>query len=299
MSSTAVELIAASTAPGAPRRGQSTLRRALRQRRTQIGLAITCCVLFVAIFGPFFAPHEPSAIVGIPAQGPSGRFPLGTDALGRDVLSRVLAGGRSVVWTAFAAAGLGVSIGAALGMIAGYSRSWLDDALMRTMDVVLAFPQVILVLLFVSMLGTKLWLIVVLIAASWVPQVARVARGVSSEVVDREYVEASEVIGLPRRHILLREVLPNVVSPLAVEFGLRLTWSIALVAAISFLGFGIQPPNADWGLMISENREALTLQPWPMIIPALGIALFAIGTNFVSDGLARAVARTDVRSTVR
>lgn len=296
MSAATVEL-AAPTA--APHRGQSTLRRTLRQRRTQIGLAITFCILLVAIFGPFFAPHEPSAIVGIPAQGPSGQFPLGTDALGRDALSRVLAGGRTVVWTAFAAAGLGVTIGAALGMIAGYSRSWLDDALMRTMDVVLAFPQVILVLLFVSMLGTKLWLIVVLIAASWVPQVARVARGVTSEVVDREYVEASEVIGLPRRHILFREVLPNVVTPLAVEFGLRLTWSIALVAAISFLGFGIQPPNADWGLMISENREAVTLQPWPMIVPALGIALFAIGTNFISDGLARAVARTDSRSAVK
>lgn len=286
-------------AGAAPRRGRSTLRRALGQRRTQFGLLITFCVLFVAIFGPYFAPHSPTEIVGIPAQGATGQFPLGTDALGRDVLSRVLAGGRSVVWTAFAATALGVSIGAALGMLAGYSRSWLDDALMRTMDVVLAFPQVILVLLFVSMLGTKLWLIVVLIAASWVPQVARVARGVTSEVVDREYVEASEAIGLPRRKILLREVLPNVVSPLAVEFGLRLTWSIALVAAISFLGFGIQPPNADWGLMISENREAVTLQPLPMIIPAVGIALFAIGTNFITDGLARAVARTDARSTVR
>ena len=126
---------------------------------------------------------------------------------------------------------------------------------MRGMDIILAFPQIVLVLLFVSMLGPNLALIVVLVALSWVPQVARVARGVTADVVHREYVESAEVIGLSRRRILAREILPNVTTPLMVEYGLRLTWSIALIAAISFLGFGIQPPNADWGLMINENRS--------------------------------------------
>jgi peptide/nickel transport system permease protein len=172
----------------------------------------------------------------------------------------------------------------------------VDDALMRTMDVVLAFPQIILVLLFVSMLGTKLWLVAVLIAVSWVPQVARVARGVTSEIVEREYIQAAEAIKVPARRILRKEVLPNIITRVAVEFGLRLTWSIALVAAISFLGFGIQPPNADWGLMISENREIITIQPLPMLVPAGCIALLAIGTNFVTEGWARAVARTTGRS---
>ncbi|MHB1808745.1 MAG: ABC transporter permease [Solirubrobacteraceae bacterium] len=292
MSASAVELQAIRAA----RRRHSALARALRERRTQIGLAITLLVLGVALFGPFFAPYEPSAIVSTPAQGPSSQFLLGTDALGRDVLSRFLWGGRSLVWMAFVAAALGVAVGAALGMLAGYSRSGLDDALMRTMDVVLAFPQVILVLLFVSMLGAKLWLVAVLIAISWVPQVARVARGVTSEVVEREYVQAAEAIKVSRRAILRREVLPNIVAPLAVELGLRLTWSIALVAAVSFLGFGIQPPNADWGLMISENREAVTIQPLPMLVPAIAIALFALGTNFLTDGFARGVARTGGRS---
>ncbi len=288
MSSQAIELPAA----GGVRRRHSALGRALRQRRTQVGLAITVFILGVALLGPFFAPYEPSAIVGAPAQGASAAFPFGTDALGRDVLSRVLWGGRGLVWMAFLATALGVFVGAALGMLAGYSRSWLDDALMRTMDIVLAFPQIILVLLFVSMLGTKLWLVAVLIAVSWVPQVARVARGVTTEVVEREYIQAAEAIKTPALRILRKEVLPNIITPLAVEFGLRLTWSIALVAAISFLGFGIQPPNADWGLMISENREIITIQPLPMVIPAICIALLAIGTNFVTDGLARGVART-------
>lgn len=288
MSTQAIELPAAAGV----RRRHSALGRALRQRRTQVGLAITVFILGVALLGPFFAPYEPSAIVGLPAQGASAAFPFGTDALGRDVLSRVLWGGRGLVWMAFLATALGVVVGAALGMLAGYSRSWLDDALMRTMDVVLAFPQIILVLLFVSMLGTKLWLVAVLIAVSWVPQVARVARGVTTEVVEREYIQAAEAIKTPALRILRKEVLPNIITPLAVEFGLRLTWSIALVAAISFLGFGIQPPNADWGLMISENREIITIQPLPMVIPAICIALLAIGTNFVTDGLARGVART-------
>jgi len=281
--------------PRRSRRRNSSLARALRQRQTQVGLVITLLVLGVALLGPLFASYEPSAIVGLPAQGPSAAFPLGTDALGRDVLSRVLWGGRNLVWVAFLATALGVFVGAALGMLAGYSRSWLDDALMRTMDIVLAFPQIILVLLFVSMLGTKLWLVAVLIAASWVPQVARVARGVTSEIVEREYIQAAEAIKVPAHRILRREVLPNIITPLAVEFGLRLTWSIALVAAISFLGFGIQPPNADWGLMISENREIITIQSLPLLVPAACIALLAIGTNFVTEGWARTIARTTGR----
>jgi peptide/nickel transport system permease protein len=265
----------------------------LRQPRARIGLGFVALVVLVAIFGPLAAPHNPTAIVGIPISGPSSAFPLGLDYLGRDVLSRVLWGGRSVVWMSFAAATLCVSLGALVGMLAGYSRSALDDVLMRALDVLLAFPQVVLVLLFVSMLGPKTWLIVLMIALAWVPQVARVARGVTSEVVYREYIEAADAMGLSRTKILLREVLPNVATPLTVEYGLRLTWSIAIVAAVSFLGFGIQPPNADWGLMISENRGALTVQPWPVLVPCLLIAMFAIGTNFLTESVSRAVARTD------
>jgi peptide/nickel transport system permease protein len=224
---------------------------------------------------------------------------LGTDYLGHDVLSRVLWGGRSVVWMAFAAATLGVTLGAAVGIFAAYSRSILDDVAMRGMDVILAFPQIVFVLLFVSMLGAKLPLIVLLVAISWVPQVARVARGITSDIVHREYIESAELIGLPRRQILAREILPNVTTPLMVEYGLRMTWSIAIIAAVSFLGFGIQPPNADWGLMINENRAILTTQPWAVVVPALCIALFAIGTNFMTEGFSRAIAGIDRRERAR
>jgi peptide/nickel transport system permease protein len=200
---------------------------------------------------------------------------------------------------AFSAATLGVAFGAAIGVLAAYTHKIADDLLMRGMDVILAFPQVVFVLLFVSLLGPKLGLIVVLVAIAWVPQVARVVRGITSDIVHREFIESAELIGLPRRQVMLREILPNVTTPLMVEYGLRLTWSIALIAAISFLGFGIQPPNADWGLMINENRNVLTLQPWAVIVPAVCIALFAIGTNLIGEGIARAIAGVDRRGASR
>jgi len=276
-----------------------TLARSLGYGRMRIGLGLVTFVVLLTLVGPLVAPHTPDELVGLPAEPPSGRFLLGTDYLGHDVLSRVLWGGRSVVWMAFAAATLGVAVGAAVGLLAAYSRSVTDDLLMRGMDVILAFPQIVFVLLFVSLLGPKLGLIVVLVAVTWVPQVARVVRGITSDIVHREYVESAELIGLPRRRILTREILPNVTTPLMVEYGLRLTWSIALIAAISFLGFGIQPPNADWGLMINENRTILTIQAWAVVVPATCIALFAIGTNLVAEGIARAIAGVDRRGSTR
>lgn len=275
------------------------LSNTLRQRRAVVGLVLAGFVVLMAFFGPFFAPHAPDALVAIPAQKPSASYPLGTDYLGHDVLSRILWGGRTVVWMSFAAASLGVALGAAIGLFAAYSRSALDDLLMRSMDIILAFPQIVLVLLFVSFLGSQLWLIVLLVGISWAPQVARVARGVASDVVHREYVESAEMIGLPRWRVLSREVFPNVTTPLMVEYGLRLTWSIALIAAVSFLGFGIQPPNADWGLMINENRPIISSQPWALVAPAACIALFAIGVNFIAEGISRSVAGIDRRERAR
>jgi peptide/nickel transport system permease protein len=257
------------------------------------GLVLTGLIVAVALLGPLVAPHSSTEFVGVPATGPSSDAVLGTDALGRDVLSRVLSGGRSVLWMSFASAALGVAIGVVIGLIAGYSRPWVDELLMRVSDVVLAFPQIVLALLFVSMLGAKLWLIVLIVALSHAPRVARLVRSVTLEVTRREFVEAAEILGIPRRRILVREVLPNLMTPLMVEFGLRLTWSIGIILGISFVGLGIQPPSADWGLMIGENRSALTTQPWGVLAPVACIAVFTIGTNLITEGIARAVAGID------
>jgi len=271
----------------------ATALRALRFRRTQIGLALTLLIVGIALIGPFFAPYPPNEFSHVPFTKPDGEVKAGTDFLGRDVLSRFLWGGRSVLGLAVLSASLGVFLGVAAGMLAGYSRSWLDETVMRVLDVLLAFPQIVFALLLMSMIGTKLWLIVVAVALTHLPRTARIVRGATLEVVERDFIKRAEVMGVPRRRILFGEILPNISSPVLVEFGLRLTYSIGIVAGLSFLGFGLQPPASDWGLMINENRIGLTLQPWAVILPAVAIAVLTIGTNMVTDGLARALIGID------
>ena len=269
------------------------LRNALRLGRTKIGVAIVALVVAVAVFGPLVAPHSPTEFIAAPNSGPSGDAIFGADALGRDVFSRFLHGGLSVLWMAAAATLIGVVSGVVVGLVAAYSRGWLDDALMRASDVVLAFPQIILALLAVSAIGPKLWLIVLVVAVTHTPRVARVIRGAAQEVVERDFVKAAEAVGEKRSRIVFGEVLPNVTSPLLVEIGLRMTYSIGLVAAVSFLGFGLQPPAADWGLMINENRLSITVQPWSVLLPILAVGLLTVGTNLITDGVARAAIGID------
>lgn len=274
----------------------ATLRNSLRLGRTKIGVAIVGLIVLIAVFGPLIAPYEPTEFVAVPNSGPSSEALFGADALGRDVWSRFLYGGRTVLWLSAAATVVGVVAGVAVGLLAAYSRGWLDDVLMRGNDVLLAFPPIILVLLAVSAIGPKLWLIVLCVALTHAPRVARVMRGAGQEVVERDFVKAAEAVGEKRSRIILGELLPNVTSPLLVEIGLRMTYSIALVAAVGFLGFGLQPGTADWGLMINENRLAITVQPWSVMVPVLAIGLLTVGTNLITDGIARAAIGIDGRS---
>jgi peptide/nickel transport system permease protein len=269
------------------------LRVALRLARTRIGVGIVGLIVAIAVFGPLVAPHSPTEFVAIPNSGPSGTAVFGADALGRDVLSRFLHGGLTVLWLSASATLLGVVAGVIIGLVAAYARNWLDDLLMRTNDIVLAFPQIVLVLLAVSALGPKLWLIVLTVAVTHAPRVARVMRGAAQEVVERDFIKAAEAVGEKRSRIVFGELLPNVTSPLLVELGLRMTYSIGLVAAVSFLGFGLQPPTADWGLMINENRLSITVQPWTVLLPILAIGLLTVGTNLITDGVARAAIGMD------
>jgi peptide/nickel transport system permease protein len=273
------------------------LRNALRLGRTKIGLGIVLFLVVVALFGPLVAPHSPTEFIAVPNTGPSADALFGADALGRDVFSRFLNGGLSVLWMSGAATVIGVGLGVVVGLVAAYSRNWLDDVLMRASDVVLAFPQIILALLAVSALGAKLWLIVLVVAVGHLPRVARVIRAAAQEVVERDFVKAAEAVGEKRSRIVFGELLPNVTSPLLVELGLRMTYSIGLVAAVSFLGFGLQPPSSDWGLMINENRLSITVQPWAVLLPVLAIGLLTVGTNLITDGIARAAIGIDRKST--
>ena len=201
----------------------------------------------------------------------------------------MLYGGRSVLILSIIATAVGMIIGVSLGLIAGYARAAVDDVIMRLLDVLLAFPQIVFVLLLVSVLGPRLWLIVLTVGLSHAPRIARVVRGATLEVKERDFVKAAESLGVSRFKIAFTEILPNITSPLLVEFGLRLTYSIGIIAALSFLGFGLQPPPADWGLMINENRIGLVIQPYSVFVPVALIAILTIGVNLATDGMARAM----------
>jgi peptide/nickel transport system permease protein len=188
---------------------------------------------------------------------------------------------------------IGLVLGSIVGLVSAYARNLLDDGLMRLMDVILAFPQIMLALVALVTLGPKTWLIIVAVGGTTMPRVARVIRGAAQPIVERDFVAAADALGVPRWRILLGEVLPNVLSPLMVECSLRLTYSIGLVATLGFFGFTPNPGGADWGLMIFENRLALTVQPWGVVLPVIAIALITLGTGLLGDGVARAAAGID------
>jgi peptide/nickel transport system permease protein len=290
---TAAEPVSVPPPPRAARPLVALARTAIGFRRTQIGLVLTLALVGIALIGPFFSPHSPSEFVGVPYSGSTSNARFGTDGLGRDVFSRFLWGGRSVLALASLATLLGLLLGVTVGLVAAYSRGRLDDLLMRTTDIGLAFPQIMLALVAVATVGPKPWLLVLAIGITTAPRVARVARGAALTIVERDFVLSAESLGESRSRILLAEVLPNITSPLLVEASLRLTYSVSLVASLGFLGFGLKPPAADWGLMINENRLALVTQPWGSVLPVIAIALLTIGTSLVGDGLARATIGID------
>jgi peptide/nickel transport system permease protein len=266
---------------------------ALALGRTRIGLALVIIIAGIALLGPVFAPHGPADFMGLPNQLPFGGARFGTDHLGQDVWSRFLDGGRTILVLAFLSTLLGLVLGTSLGLLAAYSRGLLDDVVMRAMDVILAFPQILLALVAISTLGPSGWLMVLAVGLTNMPRVARVTRGAAQPIVERDFVAAAEAIGLPRWRILFGEILPNVLSPLMVESSLRLTYSIGVIAALAFLGFSTNPNGADWGLMIQENFIALVVQPWGVVLPMLAVALLTMGTGMIGDGIARAAAGID------
>jgi len=276
-----------------PVRGANLLRRSMRLWRTRIGVALVGLIVLISIIGPYIAPYGPSTPVGVPNANPGGKAVLGTDYLGQDVLSRALYGGRSILVMAVLATALGLIAGGAIGLVAAYSRNALDDTLMRGMDVLLALPQIMLALVAVAILGPRTWVIVAAIALTTVPRIARVARGAAQPVVERDFIACSEAMGVPRWRIVGGELLPNTLGPLMVEASLRVTYNIAVVAALAFLGLAPDPNGANWGTMIQENQIVLAVQPWGTLAPIIAIALLTMGTGLIGDGIARTAAGID------
>jgi peptide/nickel transport system permease protein len=278
-----------------PVRATSLLRRSMRLWRTRIGVLLVGLLVAFAIIGPFFAPYGASTPVpgAVPNAPPSKAAVLGTDYLGQDVLSRLLDGGLSILITALIATALGLIVGVAIGLVAAYARNALDDVLMRAMDVIMAFPQIMLALVAVAVVGPSTWVIVVALALTTVPRIARIARGAALPVVERDFIACAEAMGVPRWRILFVELLPNTLGPLMVEASLRMTYSIGVIAALAFLGLSTDPNGANWGTMIQENQTVLPVQPWGAAAPIIAIALLTIGTGLIGDGIARTAAGID------
>ena len=278
----------ATTAPRVRRREWlHILTGAARTPRGMAGSGLVLLVVLLAVIGPFFAAYSPLQFVTAPGAPPSSKFPLGSDILGRDVLSRVLDGGWQLLLMATAAMLIGIVLGTAAGIAAAQLRGWRDGVIMRAVDVILAFPQLVFALLLVSILGPTRWLLVVAVGLSHAPQVARVIRAAALDVSERDFVKAVEITGVRQAKVMSGEILPNLLTPLMVEAGLRLTYSIVIMTGLSFIGFGLQPPAPNWGYMINENRGILTTNPWAVVAPAILIAVLTVGLNTFTDAIAR------------
>lgn len=269
----------------APPVGLGARRRPL-PRTLAWGGAILALVLLAALGAPILAPYPHDEMhMADRLHAPDGRYVLGTDEFGRDVLSRTLLGARLSLSGGFAATAVSLALGVPLGLIAGYARGRPDEAIMRTMDVVMSFPPILLGLLILAITPPSLWKTAVAVGLVYVPAIVRITRSVTLGLAEEEFVQAARARGERPWYILAAEILPNAWPPIIVEGSLRITFAILLGAALSFLGMGAQPPSSDWGLMISEARPFVDTAPWIALAPGLAMCLAVVAVNLVGDGL--------------
>jgi len=249
----------------------------------QIGIVLIVIYVFVALFAPLIAPYGERSIVGSEYEPWSSQFLLGTDNLGRDMLSRLIYGARNTVGIAFATTLLAFFLGGALGLIAATLGGWTDQALSRLVDVMMAIPQLIFALLILTIVGTSVLSLILVIAVLDSTRVYRLTRAVAMNIVVMDFVEAAKLRGEGLWWIIRHEILPNAMPPLVAEFGLRFCFVFLFISALSFLGLGIQPPTADWGSMVRENATLISFGDITPLLPAACIALLTIAVNFVVD----------------
>ena len=264
----------------------SAIAGLLRQRGALIGLAILALLATAAVAAPWLSARDPIRTAPREAlQPPGGRFMLGSDQFGRDVASRVLHGGRISLLVGVISVSIAVGLGAPLGLVSGYYGGRVDALIMRVMDVMLAFPGILLALAIVSVLSPGLGNVMIAVGLSAVPGYARLVRATVLSAREHLYVEAARALGGRDGGILVRDILPNVIAPLIVTATLGLGGAILSAAALSFLGLGSQPPQPEWGRMLSEGRDYLREAWWISTFPGLGILLTVLAMNLVGDGL--------------
>jgi peptide/nickel transport system permease protein len=273
-----------------PPRAESLWLDALRRLRRQplsifSGILVTILIL-TAIFGPLLAPYDPNAIdMANRFAPPSLEHPFGTDDFGRDILSRVMVGARVSLMVGIIAVGLSASVGSFLGVLAGYTGRFTDEVIMRVMDILFAFPAILLAIAIMAALGRGVGNAMIAIGIVYIPIFARIARGSVLSVREAEFVDAARATGSSDSRIMYRHIFPNVLSPIIVEITLSLSFAILAEAALSFFGLGTQPPDPSWGRMLSEGRAYFQQSVWLAIFPGLAIMLTVLGFNLLGDGL--------------
>ena len=263
---------------------QSALREVIKAPITaKFGILVILVYGFVAIFAPILTPYGETEIVGPEFDVWGEQFILGTDGLGRDMLTRLLFGARNTVGIAFITTCLAFLIGGLTGLLAAIYGGWLDQISSRIVDVLMAIPQLIFALMLLAIFGTSIPTLIIVIATLDATRIFRVTRAVSLNVVVLDYFEAARLRGERIFWLCIREILPNITAPLMAEFGLRFCFVFLMIAALSFLGLGIQPPTADWGSMVRENAVLITYGDITPVLPAIAIAILTLGVNFLVD----------------
>lgn len=279
--------------------GQVRMRRTWRQRAwielkkapftAWLGMVVITLYLIVALFAPFFAPYGEAEITPIPYAPWGADHVFGTDQIGRDILSRLIFGARNTIGIALATTFLAFLIGGGFALVAAISRGWVDQILSRIVDILMAIPSLIFALMLLSIFGSNILSLIIIIAVLDSTRVFRLTRAVAMNVVVMEYVEAAKLRGEGLGWVMRREILPNIMPPLVAEFGLRFCFVFLTIAALSFLGVGIQPPTADWGSMVRENASLIQFAQFDLkagitpLLPAAAIAILTIAVNFVVD----------------
>jgi peptide/nickel transport system permease protein len=261
-------------------------RTALRDPAAVLGAVFVVLVVAAATAGPLLAPQDPVTInAGSRLAPPGPQFWFGTDELGRDLFSRIIHGARVSLGVGMTSVALAAVIGVVVGTIAGYRGGILDTILMRLMDIIFAFPAILLALLLVALLGSDLRNLIVALAIVYVPAFARIARGSTLTVAAEPFVEAARSMGATDIRIMTRHIAPNIVAPLIVQFTVTLAYAILVEASLSFLGLGVQPPTPSWGNMLSTGKPFLEVSPWPAVVPGIALFVTVLGFNLLGDGL--------------